>query len=318
MNTSQESSEKIAALQTRALFFQKVRTFFAERSVLEVDCPALGIYPALSEHIDVFEVEVAPSNYYYLHTSPEHGMKRLLSEGIGDIFQLSHVFRKNELAHLHNCEFSMVEWYRLGMSYENFIEETLLFIQMFLNEVPVKKLSYKEIFLQFTGINYLEAAIEDLLAFMDTTALSYPKDLNRDDLLIWIMAFVIEPQLKSPYLWVITDFPASQAALSQTTLNAEGYEVAKRFEVYFNGIELANGYLELTSEKIQRERFIEANKRRKELGKECYPLDELLIQALKKGLPACCGVAVGFDRLLMLHLNKKHLKDVIPYSFDEA
>ncbi len=290
-----------------------VRAFFAQREVVEVDCPALTKNAPVDEHTDVMSVSVASGEKRYLHTSPEYGMKRLLAAGCGDIYQMSHVFREGESGHLHNPEFMMVEWYRLGMPFEHFIEETLNFLRLFLKDLPAQCQSYRELLKAHTGIDYLKANKEDLLEVLNSRQIKLSSEWDFDGLLQLILSTFIEPSLGEHSLFVITDFPASQAALSQVKNG-----VAERFEVYHKGIELANGYHELADAEEQRKRFIDANAKRIRNGKNPLPIDDYLIDALAQGFPDCCGVAAGFDRLFMLMQKEKTVEAVLPFSWNNA
>ena len=268
------SISKLEILQDRAAMLSLARQFFSMRKVMEVDVPILSRAASIDTHIDLIEA-LCCGKTAYLHSSPEYGMKRLLAEGIGDIYQISHVFRDHELGTRHTPEFTMVEWYRLQFTFQQMIEETLEFIRLFLEEVPqdFETFSYHEAFMRFVG--------------------KYPASLEERDALY---AFEIEPHFGQNRLTVVTDFPPEQAALAQ--LGPNGF--AERFEVYYRGMELANGYHELIDPREQRLRLLKANLERVQLGKKRLPVDEEFISALEKGLPDCCGVAVGFDRLMML------------------
>lgn len=217
----------------------------------------------------------------FLYTSPEYVMKRLLAEGAPDIFFLGHVFRDGERGRNHSPEFSMIEWYRKGATLEQLIDETLALIRLFTGPLPIKRYTYHEAFRHFTG--------EEV------------KDQDLD----LMMATVVEPQFTKEALTVISHFPASQAALAVI----EG-DVAHRFEIYAGGLELCNGYSELQDPVEQKARLLAENERRLALGKEKLPLDPFFLEALEKGLPACSGVAVGFDRLLMLAMKASHIDEV--------
>jgi lysyl-tRNA synthetase class 2 len=300
----------------RAAMFAKVRDFFSARAVLEVDCPALSLSACVDTHIDVMQVKVSDSLTGYLHTSPEYGMKQLLSLGIGDIFQMSHVFRKGEISPLHQPEFTMVEWYRLGFSFEQMIEETLDFIRLFVGDLPAQILTYRQAFLNYVGIDYVHATQDELLQCAKKHKLdlsSETQHADRDTLLQCLMSFIIEPNLPKDMLVVIRDYPATQAALAQTHLR-DDEEVAERFEIYFKGIELSNGYHELTHAEEQLGRFEKSNQERQMLGKEVLPIDFGFLDALKRGLPECCGVAVGFDRLMLLRHQAQSLSAVLPVT----
>ncbi len=311
------ASKKIACLQDRALLLQKVRSFFNAQGVLEVDTPLLSHSAPIDEHIDVMEVDLGKTKGY-LHTSPEYAMKRLLSLGIGDIFQLSHVFRLEEHGKLHNPEFTMIEWYRIGFSFEELIKETIALTHLFLEDLPAVTYSYKKIFQDHTGLDYTKASREDLLS----CALNHGIDLSSnsvwsfDDLLHLLMGSIVEPHLGKNELTVVIDYPSSQAALAQVA-QVDGDLVAKRFEVYYQGIELSNGYLELTDAIEQKKRFELSNQKRTLKGKPALPLDYNFLHSLEKGLPSCCGVAVGFDRLLMLRHGLQTISDVLPFGWSE-
>jgi elongation factor P--(R)-beta-lysine ligase len=307
---------KILALKDRALLFEKVRSFFASKGVLEVDTPLLSPTAPIDEHIEIMDVSLGDGKVGYLHSSPEYAMKRLLAMGLGDIYQMSHVFRQGELSPLHNPEFTMVEWYRLHMPFEDFIEETASFINLFLPKLPLKKISYRKAFLQFAKIDYLHATQQELLACAKSHNIDIASPLSKEDLLHLIMGFVVEPHLGKDSLEALVDYPASQAALAQTELRGDE-PIAKRFEIYYKGVELANGYLELTDAKKQEERLLESQAKRKEAGKPHLPIDKKFIEALSHGIPDCCGVAVGFDRLLLLKREASSLKEVLPFSFEE-
>lgn len=291
----------------------KVRAFFSKKNILEVDTPILSHYAPIDTHIEVMSIPFQNGEKGYLHTSPEYAMKRLLSEGSGDIYQLSHVFRAEEAGRLHNPEFTMIEWYRIGVAFQFLIDETLELIRLFLGDIPVHIYTYEEAFKKFVGLDYRIASTSDLKKIAEKNHLPLPSDASswdKDTFLHFLMAFLIEPQFAG--LNIIRDFPATQAALAQ--VSPSGF--AERFEVYFNGIELANGFHELTDPVEQRKRFIQANLERQKLGKETLPIDEHFLAALEKGLPDSCGVAVGFDRLLMLQSKKECLKDILPFSWD--
>ena len=314
-------TQKVTFLRERASMLQRARAFFAQRNVMEVDCPALSQSAAVDLHIDVMKVSLKNDQTGYLHTSPEYGMKRLLAAGIGDIYQISHVFRDGEIGPLHNPEFTMAEWYRIGMSFQEMITETLAFIHLFLGEQPHRSMSYRQTLLHFLGLDYLTVSCSELLAYAKKEGLELPPDAvewDRDTLLQLLVSYLIEPKLGQNELFVLSDFPATQAALSKTVCLSDDEPVACRFEVYYRGIELANGYYELTDAVEQHRRFEASNRSRIDAGKEALKIDELFLQALESGIPDCCGVAVGFDRLLMLKMGEQSLKNVLPMVWDES
>lgn len=294
----------------------KAREFFHKRQVCEVDCPAMSKSASIDVHIDLIRCYGASSNTHYLHSSPEYGMKKLLSEGMGDIYQLCHVFRDNEYSMRHNPEFTMAEWYRLNVSFTAIIEETVEFIQEFIGKVPVTTMTYREAFKKYAGIDYLSATEDDLLQYLKDNGIDPYQNIEeegKDALLNIILGVVIEPQLGKNEICVLKYFPATQAALAKTKKKGKE-EVSERFEVFYKGLELANGYHELTDSQEQYERLMITNSTRERLSKDTLPVDISFIKALEKGLPDCCGVSVGFDRLMMLRHNVDDIADVIPLA----
>ncbi|MBA3722777.1 MAG: EF-P lysine aminoacylase GenX [Parachlamydiaceae bacterium] len=313
-------SSKIARLRDRAFMLKEARTFFDQLDIKEVDCPLLTVHASVDSHIDLIPALYNQKETRYLHSSPEYGMKRLLAEGIGDIFQLTHVFRNGEWSTKHNPEFMMAEWYRLGITFETMIDETVQFIRLFLGDLPYSIISYRDAFLRYAGIDYLTMSFQDLVNYIDQAGIPfYPSAVEegKDALLNLILGTQIEPQLGQDELCVLAYYPSSQAALAKTRLNGQE-EVAERFEIYYQGVELSNGYHELTDVKEQKERFKKSNQMRKMLGKEELPIDEYFLKALDKGIPDCCGVAVGFDRLMMLRQKQKNIAEVISWGWEFA
>jgi lysyl-tRNA synthetase class 2 len=296
----------------------QVRAFFSQKEILEVDTPILSHSAPIDTHIEVMKIPFQNGEKGYLHTSPEYAMKRLIAEGSGDIYQLSHVFRAEEAGRLHNPEFTMIEWYRIGVPFQFLIDETLELIRLFLGDIPVHIYTYSQAFKKFVGIDHKSASPSDLKKIAEKNNLPLTSDADswdKDTFLHFLMAFLIEPHFAG--LNIIRDFPSTQAALAQVSQSGDEM-VAERFEVYFNGIELANGFHELTDPVEQRRRFVQANTERKKLGKETLPLDERFLSALEQGLPDSCGVAVGFDRLLMLQLKKESLKEILPFDWNDT
>jgi lysyl-tRNA synthetase class 2 len=308
--------EKLEILRDRAAMFSKARDFFRKRNVLEVDCPIMSATASVEVHIDLIRAYGVSSKTHYLHSSAEYGMKKLLAEGIGDIFQLSHVFRDNEYSMKHNPEFTMAEWYRTKLPFTGMIEETVEFIREFIGDIPYTKISYRDAFKRYAGIDYLKSSEDDLLQYLEDRGIDPYQNIEeegKDALLNIILGVVIEPQLGKDEICILQFFPATQAMLSQTRWRGEE-EVSERFEAYYQGIELANGYHELANSEEQLERLIITNNTRERLGKDTLPIDEAFIKALEKGIPDCCGVSVGFDRLMMLRHKVEDIADVIPLS----
>lgn len=285
-------TNRLSILKDRASMLAKARDFFSKRGVMETDVPILSQSGSIDLHIDLVEVQCM-GKPGFLHSSPEYGMKRLLAEGIGDIFQLAHVFREGERGPKHNPEFVMAEWYRMGFIFEEMIEETVDFISLFLEKIPSppEYIPYRQVFLDYLG--------------------TYPLTLDERD---YRFGFEIEPHLGKESLTIILDFPPEQAGLSR--INEEG--LAERFEVFYKGTELANGYHELTDPFEQAIRLEKANQGRAAISKRTYPIDRLFLEALKQGIDDCCGVAVGVDRLMMLRHEVDTIEQVIPFCWEAS
>lgn len=314
-----EKNNKLSMLRDRSALLAAARHFFYERGLIEVDCPLITREASVDAHIDLITTN-HPNGQRYLHSSPEYGMKRLLADGIGDIFQLAHVFRQEETGVKHNPEFMMAEWYRLGFSFEQMIAETLDFMRVFLGNVSSSLISYQDAFLRYAGIDPFKSHEKELLAILRKHQLPLYDGIekeSKDNLLNLILGMLVEQHLGENELVALAYYPATQAALAKTRLRPEGL-VAERFEVYFKGIELANGYHELADSKEQRKRLEMANLERLALGKESLPPDEAFLTALEKGLPDCCGVAVGVDRLMMLRHDRREISEIMPFGWHSA
>jgi lysyl-tRNA synthetase class 2 len=316
-NLDQGLSSRWPLLVDRAHMLAQVRAFFAARSVLEVDTPLLSRWTNVDANIDVIETSDLPGGKRFLHTSPEHCMKRLLAAGCGDIYQLSHVFRKGESGRRHNPEFMMIEWYRKSLSFEELMAETCALAELFLGGKPRETLSYRDAFKSYVGLDPFLCSNQELITQL--TRINYGGALpeTRDEMLNLLIGTLIEPHLGQQKLTVLTDYPASQAALA-CCKEKEGVLVAERFEIYYEGFELANGYHELADATQLRKRFEEGNQERVRQGKEALPIDEPFLAATENGFPACCGVAVGFDRLLMLRHSVTDIDYVLPFSWDRV
>jgi elongation factor P--(R)-beta-lysine ligase len=319
-NSSMNVEKHIAILKDRSMMLSEARAFFSKRSLVEVDCPMISAAASVDAHIDLIPTIDAAGERRYLHSSPEYGMKRLLVQGIGDCYQLSHVFRQGEYGAKHNPEFMMAEWYRVGMPFTDLINETIDFIRLFVGNLPYEVVSYREVFQRFAGFDYTKLSNQQLIAYLQDREIDvYEQAIEegRDALLNLILGIIVEPNLGKNGLFVLAYYPSSQAALAKTQCHDEEW-VAERFEVYLNGVELANGYHELADPAEQHRRFIEANQMRNQQGKETLPIDKQFLKALEQGLPDCCGVAVGFDRLMMLRHQAPSISSVIPFDWNTA
>ena len=301
------------SLQKRAKIINQIRNFFIERGVLEVETPLLSQATVTAPHISSIETE----QNYFLQTSPEYAMKRLLSDGSGAIFQICKAFRKNDSGRFHNPEFTMLEWYRPGFDHHALMDEMDELLQNILKCGAAERMSYGEIFEKYLAINPHEITTEDLIAFTKKNIDLVTAPDDRDDYLSLLLTHKIEPQIGLDVPLFLYDFPASQAALAKIR-HHENPPLASRFEVYFKGLELANGFYELQNAAEQRRRFEEelVIREKKQLAK--VPLDERFLAALEAGLPDCSGVALGVDRLVMLALDSKYIDQILTFKFENA
>lgn len=305
----------IETLKRRDAIIRSIRQFFYARDVMEVETPLLSHATVTDPYLHSFRV----SNHYYLQTSPEYAMKRLLASGSGSIFQMGKAFREDEQGRFHNPEFTMLEWYRVGFNHHDLMDEMTALLRLVLGGWAVERFSYAELFQQFCDLNPLMILNEDLSFCVKKFLQSKADELDlhdRDLMLQLLMTEYIEPQLAEKEIVFIYDYPTSQAALAK--IRYDVLPVAERFEVYAKGIELANGFHELTEAKEQRARFKKDLAKRKELGYPEIPIDENLLSALDDGLPNCAGVALGVDRLIMLAIGKKDIKEVIAFPTENA
>lgn len=311
-----QPSITIDNLKKRAESLHKVREFFAARNIIEVDVPILGEAPVTDPYLIAMEThcQAYPNKTFYLQTSPEYFMKRLLSMGAPSMYYLGKSFRDDERGRLHSPEFTMLEWYHLGFDDHALMQEVADLMQLFLGKVALHKISYQEIFEQHLGINPHTASDEALAVLVDKHVgkIEGVRSLSRNTSLQLLMSEVIEPKLNPSDITFIYDFPASQAALARLRNN-----VAARFEVYCQGIEIANGYYELSDARIQKERFNHDAAIRKAQKIKEVPIDHKLLEALQYYFPECAGVALGFDRLLMLSLGEQKIDQVQSFGFTD-
>lgn len=311
-------SASLERLQLRAALLARTRAFFAARRVLEVDTPVLVNAPVTDAHIHSVSAAPGAGLRLFLHTSPEYAMKRLLAAGSGDIYQICHVARGDEASRIHNCEFTLVEWYRLGFGLPQLMDEVQALVRELCATHPAvrraERLSYREVFKRHVGLDPLQAPLPALQAVIQH--LGYREAAERDVILDLIMGAVIGPRLGHEALTFIHGYPASQAALAR--LDPADPRTAQRFELYLAGVELANGFHELGCAAEQRARFQADLKQRERRALPCYPPDERLLAALSAGLPECSGVAVGFDRVLMLAAGAAHIEEVLPFPTRSA
>ncbi len=299
----------------RQALMNKVRDFFISRNVLEVETPTLSNAGGTDPQLDYFEVGAINEPRRFMMTSPEFHMKRLLSAGFGDIFQIAKSFRKDEFGSHHNNEFSMVEWYRVGMPQEQLMDEVEALVSEILGKpLNARRTRWIDAFKNYAGVNPFCRDLTEFANACHERNIPVPEDpqmMSREDWWDYLMVFIIEPALASNGPEFIMDYPPSQAALAQTYKDAEGLTWARRFELFVDQVELCNGYTELTDAVEQRRRFDADLEIRRKMGKPLPPIDENFLEALEAGMPACSGVALGLDRLFMLALEKAEIADVI-------
>ena len=306
-----------ATLQRRAQMLASARRFFADRSVLEVETPVVVNAPVTDVHLESARVLLANAPACFLHTSPEYAMKRLLAAGSGDIYQICHVVRGFERGRLHNSEFTLIEWYRTGFSLAQLMSEMEELVRALLGSgsLAAERLTYRQAFEQHLQLDPFTATDAQLAATARRSGYQSAA-ASRDEWLEFLMGAQIGPKLGLGRLTFIHGYPASQAALAR--LDPHDSRAALRFELYHEGVELANGFHELASATEQRLRFEADRAERLRLGLPCYPLDERLLAALQAGLPDCAGVALGFDRLVMLATQARSIDEVLTFPTERA
>ncbi|HYB32099.1 MAG TPA: EF-P lysine aminoacylase EpmA [Steroidobacteraceae bacterium] len=343
MSAAQQDWRPVATrerLVERAALLQRSREFFAARGLLEVDTPLVVNAPVSDVHLHAAAVRLTPESCapsraspappMFLHTSPEYAMKRLLAAGSGDIWQICHVVRGLECGRLHNPEFTLIEWYRIGFSLGQLMDEVEALVRTLLGAAASaragERISYREAFLRELGLDPLGASIAALAQAARPLSLAgaaappagggEPAGAERDQWLELLMGALIGPRLGHRALSFVHGYPATQAALAR--LDPADTRVAQRFELYCDGVELANGFHELANADEQRARFARDNRERQRRGLSVAGPDERLLAALAAGLPDCCGVALGFDRLLMLASGASSIEEVLPFPTARA
>jgi lysyl-tRNA synthetase class 2 len=322
-----EPSANLAVLRQRAAMLARARQFFADARVLEVDTPVVVGAAVSDVHIESVMLEAhAPTASRaprFLHTSPEYAMKRLLAGGSGDIYQICHVMRGFERSALHNPEFTLIEWYRIGVALEALMQEVESLVRVLLDAAASgyrsERLTYREAFLRELHLDPFEASLATLDEAAHAAGYRAAPGANgagRDELLELLMGTIVGPRLGRGALTFVCGYPASQAALAR--LDAHDPRAARRFELYCEGLELANGFHELASASEQRARFERDRRERAQLGLPAHALDERLLAALEAGLPDCCGVALGFDRVAMLATHARHIDEVLAFPDERA
>ncbi len=310
--TDWRPTARITTLQKRARMLRATRDYFAATRTLEVETPALSASAVSDVHLASIKAEVCGTPAY-LHTSPEYAMKRLLAAGSGDIYQIAKVYRDGESGRLHNPEFTLIEWYRLGYDHHQLMDDVEQLIGCMLPSRCVdrgERLTYQEAMQLHAHVDALNDPLSMLIASLQNADIDVPTDIrtDRDALLDLIMAVMVGPKLGQQRLTFVYDYPASQAALARIRGT-----VASRFELYLDGIELANGFHELGNVEEQQARLTHDLAQRAQRSLPASPIDERFLAALTHGLPDCAGVAVGFDRVVMCAAGAEHIDEVLTF-----
>jgi lysyl-tRNA synthetase class 2 len=310
-------------IKARNALYAAIRSFFNSRDVLEVETPILASSGNPDPNIQSFKTSFHEpgglrQQTLWLHTSPEFFMKRLLAAGSGPIFQIAKVFRDEEFGQRHNPEFSMLEWYRPQWDYQQLIDEVVELISSLVPIASVQKLSYQQAFEMHAGVDPYRATMAELAACLQRADIDHSLTASdgRDSWLDLILTHLVEPDFARHDLVVLFDYPASQASLAELS-NSEP-RVARRFEVYVRGLELANGYQENCDAGDQRARFEKENAQREKQGCAKISIDRFLINAMADGLPRCSGVALGLDRLLMLKHGVSDIGEILAFPANIA
>ncbi len=313
-------------LALRAKLLRRIRHFFDARGFLEVETPLLSADTVVDRHLDPLRVtlfddprEPNAGRTMWLQTSPEFAMKRLLAAGATAIYQITRAFRGGERGRLHNPEFTMVEWYRAGDGYLEGMQLLEELAETILERGSAERISYREAFQQHAGVDPHTAPVDSLEQSARQRGVAIPDGLARDDRDAWLnllLAECVEPHLGRERPTILYDYPATQAALAR--VRDEDPPVAERFELYVRGIELANGYHELLDPATLRERNANVNLQRAADGKYTLPEDSRLLAAMDHGMPPCTGVALGFDRLVMIAAGAHSIDEVLPFPIERA
>ena len=313
-------SAGIEALRLRARLNAAIRQFFADRAVLEVETPLLSAAGTVDRHIESFRLHDARGEPRWLRTSPEFAMKRLLVAGVGDCYELGRVFRLGEAGRRHNPEFTMLEWYRVGWDHRRLMAEVAELVGAALALVDracaVRHVSYRALFRERLGVDPFTDDIALLQSALGEVRIA-PEGLTRDDWLDLLISHRLQPHFDAGELLFLHDYPASQSALARV-VERDGVAVAERFEAYLGPLELANGYHELCEADEQQRRFEAEVAARGALGRDAPAIDHRLVQALRHGMPACAGVALGVDRLLAMLLGGVTLPETLAFAADRA
>ncbi|GGF84863.1 elongation factor P--(R)-beta-lysine ligase [Alteromonas lipolytica] len=321
--TDWQPTASLQALRQRAQLYNEIRQFFAARDVLEVDTPSLSHSTVTDVFIEGFSTtfehgDRGHNETLYLQTSPEFALKRLLACYQTSVFQMSKAFRHEGFGRWHNPEFTMLEWYRVGLDHHGLMDEISELLAVVLEVEKTERMTYQQAFIQYLDIDPLADTTQRIAEVFNQCEINlsdeYP--IDHDGMLQLLFSYQIEPKIGQHWPCFIYDYPASQSSLAK--LNANDPRVADRFELYYKGAELANGFNELQNADEQRKRFEHDNRLRRTFRFTEKPVDERFLAALQAGLPACAGVAMGIDRILMLRHGYTHIEQVIAFPVERA
>lgn len=334
---SHKSTASIENIVARAKLLRDTRSFFDSEGFLEVWTPILSAETIIDRFLEPFVLESpsfpGPDRICFMQSSPEFPMKRLLLSGLDAIYQIAHVFRQFDRGDWHNVEFTMLEWYRTDETYESGIAFLGRFLEYVLGTEKCESIPFSLPFIEHTGLDPHLAGCDEFRRFADENRVPYPEsygcfegnsrvDSEVDCWINFLFSEFVQPHLGTDRPLILYDYPGSQSQLAQTREipDASGRirTVAERFEAFYKGVELANGYNELLDPYVLRERFRETNRLRERDGHSPLPLESRLLAAMEEGLPPCVGVALGFDRLLMLLLGSEKIDEVIPFPIEIA
>jgi elongation factor P--(R)-beta-lysine ligase len=326
LGTDWQPSCSLELLQLRARLLQKVRQFFAERDVLEVETPLLCSAIGTDPHLDFFTTTYGSSpqkQALFLQTSPEFAMKRLIAAGSGSIYQICKAFRNGESGRYHNPEFTLLEWYRIGYNLTQLMDEVVELMECLFIENRrlqcVQRIDYKSLFLQYTGLDPLLFSVKAYQKYALDSGLGDAPSLCGQDHSLWldfIFSHQIQPNLRQNTLWLVYGYPACMPSLAR--INADNALVTDRVELFLDGVELGNGYYELNDAKEQEQRFDKEIAVRQATMRPSVNKDVRLLAALASGLPDCSGIAIGLDRILMLLTNSAAIDEVLAFPVSKA
>lgn len=322
--TSWQPTASAEALVARSEICWRIREYFHQSGFIEVHTPTLSRDTVVDRHIEPFSVfanaigMTGEDSTYYLQTSPEFCMKRLVASGLTAIYQICPAFRAGEKGAQHNPEFTMVEWYRVGDDQQAGIDLLVSVVQAATRIEATTQLTYRQAFSEQVGVDPLDASVEHLgeIASKRIDGITASWGTDRDDWLNLLFSHLVQPKLGGSQPAVVTNYPASQSALAR--ISDSDSATAERFELFWQGVELANGYHELTDASELEQRNALVNRQRQADGHPALPGESRLLNAMHSGLPGCAGCALGLDRLVMAVLQENDLSSVVAFPIDRA